>query len=302
LVGFIPTGTVSATDVQAAIVELDTEKVAKAGDTMTGGLSVSGILTVNSSSSHAYASLNSPVGQFNVLRGMKFSGGSYKTRWEVYPGNNAAETGGNAGSNFQIMRVADDGATQLGTALTIDRATGATTLYSSLRLNNGVCYFGTGDNYLYWDGSGFSFGGKLTLGAGAYVNVSPQNMGTVPGANCFFIQATGGQDAFMSLHRPGAFGVNFGISNDNNLYYGGWSYGSAAARVWTSFDVAAPLGSVRMAYAGDVDHGYGSDLNEPVAGGVVTGMTGLTVYNAWIARYRQVQVLTPAGWVVAGYV
>jgi hypothetical protein len=57
-----------------------------------------------------------------------------------------------------------------------------------------------------------------------------------------------------------------------------------------------------MAYAGDVDHGYGSDLNEPVAGGVVTGMTGLTVYNAWIARYRQVQVLTPAGWVVAGYV
>jgi len=41
-VAFTPAGNVAATNVQAAIVELDTEKVAKAGDTMTGPLSLPG--------------------------------------------------------------------------------------------------------------------------------------------------------------------------------------------------------------------------------------------------------------------
>jgi hypothetical protein len=37
-VGFTPTGNIASTNVQAAIVEVDNEKVAKAGDTMTGDL------------------------------------------------------------------------------------------------------------------------------------------------------------------------------------------------------------------------------------------------------------------------
>jgi hypothetical protein len=39
-VAFTPTGNVSATDVQTAIAEVDTEKVAKAGDSMTGSLTL----------------------------------------------------------------------------------------------------------------------------------------------------------------------------------------------------------------------------------------------------------------------
>lgn len=39
--GFTPTGGISATDVQAAIAEVDSEKVTKTGDTMTGRLTIS---------------------------------------------------------------------------------------------------------------------------------------------------------------------------------------------------------------------------------------------------------------------
>lgn len=50
----VPAGTISATNVQAAINELDTEKVAKAGDAMTGSLSITSgsgsVLTVTSTS------------------------------------------------------------------------------------------------------------------------------------------------------------------------------------------------------------------------------------------------------------
>lgn len=46
-----------------------------------------------------------------------------KFRWSLQLGNNEAETGGNAGSNFNFDRYADDG-NYLGTALNINRATG----------------------------------------------------------------------------------------------------------------------------------------------------------------------------------
>ena len=46
--GFTPTGNISTTNVQSAIAEVDTEKVAKAGDTMTGSL------TVNNTSTSAF--------------------------------------------------------------------------------------------------------------------------------------------------------------------------------------------------------------------------------------------------------
>jgi hypothetical protein len=47
LVPFVPGGNIVATNVQAAIVELDNEKVAKAGDTMTGALTLFGAPTAD---------------------------------------------------------------------------------------------------------------------------------------------------------------------------------------------------------------------------------------------------------------
>jgi hypothetical protein len=46
LVPFTPVGNVASTNVQAAIAEVDSEKVAKAGDVMTGPLSVNGTVNV----------------------------------------------------------------------------------------------------------------------------------------------------------------------------------------------------------------------------------------------------------------
>jgi hypothetical protein len=48
-------------------------------------------------------------------------------RWQLYMASTEAESGGNAGSNFQILSYADNGA-PLATPLKIDRATAKVTL------------------------------------------------------------------------------------------------------------------------------------------------------------------------------
>lgn len=49
-------------------------------------------------------------------------------RWAVIPGNSTAETGSNAGSNFDIQPTADDGTTNLPVALRITRSTSLITV------------------------------------------------------------------------------------------------------------------------------------------------------------------------------
>jgi hypothetical protein len=39
------------------------------------------------------------------------------------------------------------------------------------------------------------------------------------------VQGQGGGAAMMSFHRPGSYGINFGLGNDNQLRTGGWSRG-----------------------------------------------------------------------------
>ncbi|MGG1555010.1 hypothetical protein [Paenibacillus ferrarius] len=41
-----------------------------------------------------------------------------------------------------------------------------------------------------------------------------------------------GDAAFMSFHRPGAFGAQFGLDTDNKWKVGGWSTGAAAYELW----------------------------------------------------------------------
>ena len=89
---FTPTGNIAATNVQAAIAEVDSEKVAKLGDTMTGGLELH-------PPAATWASLNlnkSAATDANVFTG-KLNGLS---RWWLRLGSNTAETGGNVGGEF----------------------------------------------------------------------------------------------------------------------------------------------------------------------------------------------------------
>jgi len=99
----------------------DTSRVAKAGDTMTGTLVIqptSGWANFNLNKSAA--GLGDAIGGYtnNVLR------------WQVVPGDSAAETGANAGSNFNVVRYGDSG-TLLDTPLSINRATGVTNFAAS---------------------------------------------------------------------------------------------------------------------------------------------------------------------------
>ena len=109
---FTPAGNIAATDVQAAIVELDSEKVAKLGDTMTGNLIIS-------KSNPSLVLQKTASGQANQLAGYN----SANARWSLALGDNTAEAGSNAGSNFAVYSYTDAGGL-LGTPLTIARANG----------------------------------------------------------------------------------------------------------------------------------------------------------------------------------
>lgn len=83
------------------------------------GVTTIGTMTLQPPTGWAAMMLNSAAGQANLIRGQTVG----NSRWELYLGDTAAETGGNAGSNFVIIPDADNG-TALPTALSIIRATG----------------------------------------------------------------------------------------------------------------------------------------------------------------------------------
>jgi len=89
-------------------------KVAKSGDTMSGNLTINKsnpIITLNAGA----------AGEACSLIGAK--GSSISFRWMVIPGTAEAESGGNTGSNFQIIRC-NDSSGIIDAPLTIDRASG----------------------------------------------------------------------------------------------------------------------------------------------------------------------------------
>jgi hypothetical protein len=108
---FAPAGNVAATDVQAAIVELDAEKVAKAGDTMTGPLNVNAPLQVNGAD--VYFTINKPdTSTENIING---STGGYAV-WSFAMGSGA-------GDDFYLSRF-DDAHDYVDSPIYIPRATG----------------------------------------------------------------------------------------------------------------------------------------------------------------------------------
>ena len=97
-IAFTPAGNIAATNVQAALVELDNEKVAKAGDTMTGNLIVS-------KSNPSLVLQKTASGQANQVAGYN----SANARWSLALGDSTAESGSNAGSNFVLYSYTDAG-------------------------------------------------------------------------------------------------------------------------------------------------------------------------------------------------
>lgn len=97
-VGFTPSGNIAAGNVKDALEELDSEKVAKAGDTMTGNLSIS--------KADPDINLDKPASGTSARFVGRMNGDA---RWAVNLGDQTTEGGGNTGSHFVLRRYADNG-------------------------------------------------------------------------------------------------------------------------------------------------------------------------------------------------
>jgi hypothetical protein len=141
--------------------------VLKSGDTMTGSL------TIGPASSNAYFTLaKASSGLTNVVQGTKAGLG----RWAVELGDAAAESSGNAGSDFAITRFADNGSA-IGRPMIISRATGTTVfngaLISGVASNVGTIYFGSdSQHYLTFNGTDYILQGSVANTLSCNTNIA----------------------------------------------------------------------------------------------------------------------------------
>jgi hypothetical protein len=167
----------------------DTSRVAKAGDTMTGDLTIQ--------KSTPLLVLNKTAGDC-AIHGR--NGGSL--RWGLNFANSVAETGGNAGSDFELVRCSDAGA-YLASAFQIVRSSGNVSI-SSLTASTSST---TGALTV---AGGVGIGGTLTVGAvGGGVSVKP--WGVDPAYNAISLN--------NDVSAAGMIGVIGGNASDQNIYY-----------------------------------------------------------------------------------
>jgi hypothetical protein len=103
-----------------------------------GGNAFPSSIGVSNASADAVMFLNKPTGTYsNSLFGQRAG----SSRWGVVLGDSTAESGGNAGSVFQINRYSDAGAF-LSTALSLNRSSGAATFGSNV---SAPAFLSTGD-------------------------------------------------------------------------------------------------------------------------------------------------------------
>jgi len=122
------------------------------------------------SGSTVWQMLKSASGKTNVIYGC--TGGAGGVRWIMQLGNATAESGSNAGSDFEIDRYNDAGAS-LGTALSINRASGAVTCSSTVSATGYQCKSGTAGPY-----SGNNF--NIAFGSpNAYLFIDATNLGII---------------------------------------------------------------------------------------------------------------------------
>jgi hypothetical protein len=133
----------------------------------------------------------------------------------------------------------------------------------------GVVYFGTGNNYLYYDGGTFFFNGgpvyiptTVTAATVVATALSLTGGGTMTAGQMWFqgngntldsgdgtplqVRNDGTYGAFMSFHRTGAYAIKLGLDQNNTFCLGGWSQGNGATRVyWDTAGNQVTAGIVR---------------------------------------------------------
>ena len=229
-------------DVTKSYVDTEIAKtVKKTGDTMTGALNIHvsgtgvrlrapsyGVHLYNDDSNYYFLLTNAgnPDGTWNALRPFYFS----LANGTVYMNHVV-----NVGSTLNVAGVANlNGAATVPTRPAESTGYVANTAYVEDRAyQHAVGQANAAANQRVYKGGDTMWGrltasGAITAQGGVYSEV--HTYGGAAGS----IQidgAGGGADSMISFHRPGAFGVNFGLraggSGANHLSYGGWSHGSS---------------------------------------------------------------------------
>jgi hypothetical protein len=227
--------------------------------------------------------LDGKDGFANSIIGQKGS----KNRWEIVLGNATAESGSNAGSDFELINYADDG-TRLNDVLFGTRATGLLTVVADPTATLGIA------TKQYAD----------TTATAAASSKLPLTGGTI----------TGGLTVNGELLATANY-IRFGTSGGAGYlqWNGGGSYTlGGGGTVWHSgnFNPSTPpvgiTADVRLAIAGDHGTQEGGNLQvmEPYSGAVITGQG-----SNWAAgypipaifRWRYLQTLKGGVWFTVGY-
>lgn len=114
------------------------------------------------------------------------------------------------------------------------------------------------------------------------------------GSLSIWVDGANASDAFLTFYSPGVFACNFGLGSDQNLHFGGYSFGAGGSyQLWSTRDFSTvPITNARLAYAGDNQPGA---MNEPFVGAVVTGASATITF-----RFRYLQFFTTS-WFTVGY-
>ena len=214
----------------------------KTGGTLTGDMIVT-------KSNPLIALDKTAAGQFNILRGR--TNGSI--RWDIILGDDSAEGGSNAGSQFAISRYSD-AATFLGYGMTIRRSDGYTVIPSNIELGTAggshaplLRRFGTtigGTLHFEIPSTGSTINGPVRMrvnanrveideagGTGRGVNIDLTTAAAAAGSALIHAGNLGAQIAAMAFDAVGSDGF-FRESNATNLGPGNIVAGSTL--VWTS--------------------------------------------------------------------
>jgi len=217
--------------------------------------------------------LDGTAGSKNSIFGQKGD----KNRWELVLGDATAESGSNAGSNFDLISYADDGTTVIGTALFGTRSTALLTVKADPTAALGI------STKQYADAAA----------AGAAASKLPIAGGTITGA----LQVNGHFGAGQNLIYFGNIG-----SGGYLQWQGGGTYVlGGGGTVWHSgnFNPTSSVSNGRWAIIGDWQLPYngapGGPVTEPFSGGVMTGCSSLLLQGVpsiaiQYMRFRRLQL------------
>ena len=207
-----------------------------------------------------------------------------KHRWKIILGDSAAETGGNAGSDFLLQSFADDGA-YLSTAFYGLRATGLMTVKGDPTAALGIATKQYADT-----AATNAAASKLPIAGGTITGSLQVNGNFGSGSNTVFFGNIGG--AGYIQHQGGSTYV---LGGGGTIWHSG------------NFNPATGVvADVRLAWAGDVATATGPQgvIYEPYNGAVITGWSwviagGVSTTGSYRARNLQVKVNSV--WVTVSY-